>query len=153
MDICVINRQSAQKVQTGFLKKSLERLLSRLECDEKELSVLLVDDEQIRRLNRRYRDRDSATDVLAFPQQEADEPLSSPADRLLGDIVISVPTARRQARENDHTLERELIILLVHGLLHLLGYDHGTQQAAALMRRKERELLAGFQGLLARGKG
>jgi rRNA maturation RNase YbeY len=104
-----------------------------------ELSVVLVDDRRMRRLNREYRGRDRPTDVLSFAQQEG--PAGAPAG-LLGDVVISVPATRRQARERGVRLADEGDRLLVHGLLHLLGYDHeGSVAEARRMQRRERALL------------
>lgn len=97
----------------------------------------------MRSLNRRYRGRDRTTDVLSFSLREGAFPRVQPA--MLGDIVVSVPSAERQAREYGHSLEREIDRLLVHGLLHLVGYDHergGAEQRR--MERRERQLLRGL---------
>ena len=103
-----------------------------------ELSIELVGDRRMRRLNHVYRKKDRTTDVLAFPMRES----KSPCTALLGDIVISIPTARRQAREAGRSLDDELAVLLVHGVLHLCGYDHErNEREAARMRRKERAVL------------
>lgn len=115
-----------------------------------EISVLLSGDEAIRKLNRRFRKKDKATDVLSFP---APEPFGSEgaAAALAGDLAISVETALRQAGEAGHALEIELKILLLHGLLHLAGYDHETDGGA--MHRREEELRKELDlptGLIAR---
>jgi probable rRNA maturation factor len=96
-----------------------------------DVSVLLTGDEAIRALNRKYRRQDKATDVLSFPAAET-------AEGLAGDLAISIETALRQATERGHTLEMEIRVLLLHGLLHLAGYDHETDDGA--MQRKERRL-------------
>ncbi len=140
MEIQIQNKQNCQKIKIGFLRQTLQQALDHLDMKNKEISVLLVDDEQIRELNRQYRHKDCPTDVLAFPQQTEDSPIYQ--QQLLGDIVISIPTAQRQARNLGHPLEKELKILLIHGLLHLLGYDHIQDNDAALMQQKEAELLA-----------
>jgi probable rRNA maturation factor len=95
-------------------------------------TIALVSDERVRALNRRYRRRDSATDVLSFPAAERGR---------LGDVVIATGLARRQAREAGHTLQTELRVLALHGLLHLLGYDHehDSGQMARLERRLRRK--------------
>lgn len=115
-----------------------------------ELSVLLCDDATIQPLNREWRAIDAPTDVLSFPQEDADD---APV-RLLGDIVISVDTATRQAAELGHDLEAELRVLLVHGLCHLVGHDHHDAQDAAAMRAAEQRLLTalghGDSGLVDR---
>ena len=105
---------------------------------QSELSLELVGDGRMRRLNRLYRQKDRTTDVLAFPMREAD----NPCPMLLGDVVISVPTALRQASEAGRSLNDELAALLVHGVLHLCGYDHErSEREAARMHRREREIL------------
>ena len=116
---------------------------------EVEISVLLVDNETIRSLNRDYRNKDAATDVLSFPMEEAmdgePEPavIGGPTERLLGDLVISVEMAVAQAAEYGHSVERELAFLSVHGLLHLLGYDHEPDvEAEAVMQAEEKRILS-----------
>jgi len=121
------------------LGRSARRLLRALDLRHGELSLLLVSDGEMRRLNRRWRGRDRPTDVLAFAQAEG--PGGAP-DGMLGDVVISVDTARRQAAERGETLGREAERLLVHGVLHLLGYDHERSTAEARrMQRRERALV------------
>jgi probable rRNA maturation factor len=108
--------------------------------DQAEVSVLLVGDRRMRQLNRRYRRKDRTTDVLSFAF--LDGPFREVQRNVLGDIVISVPTAAREAKAANETLQQSMDRLLVHGLLHLLGYDHekGAQQAR-IMQRAERRLL------------
>lgn len=92
-------------------------------------------DHEIRSLNRQYRGKDKPTDVLSFPLADELHPF------LLGDVVISVETAARQAQRRGHSLREELQILLIHGILHLLGYDHEVSRSEAIrMHRKEREI-------------
>jgi probable rRNA maturation factor len=117
-----------------------ERILSDLGCHDCELSIVLLADDDIQHLNRDYLSRDYPTNVLSFPMGEGG---------LLGDVVISMETAQREANESGITLEEELGILLVHGILHLLGYDHeGIPEEAARMKSKEQEILVhlGFGG-------
>ena len=105
-----------------------------------ELSLAFVTDQTIHELNRQYRHKDRPTDVLSFPL--ADERCPT----LLGDVVISIDTARRQARQRKRAFADELRALLIHGILHLLGYDHEVSEGEAVrMRRKERELKAVLQ--------
>jgi probable rRNA maturation factor len=114
-------------------------LLAALACQSCDLGVLIVDDARIHRLNARYRGIDRPTDVLAFAMREG--PFANLHPEVLGDVVISAETAHRQARTHRHSLAVELTHLLIHGTLHLLGYDHEVSPAAArLMRAKEREL-------------
>src|SRR5262249_14805629 len=109
------------------------RMLSALTLQDAELSLLLCDDRVMRRLNREHRRIDRPTDVLAFPMREG-QPIVSMRDTL-GDIAISWPTTKRQARDHGWAADRELCLLLAHGVLHLLGFDHAT-------RRDERRMMA-----------
>jgi len=114
-----------------------------------QVTVLLSTDATIRDLNRRFRGKDEVTDVLSFPA----EPLKNTktAERVAGDVAISVETARRQAAEQGHALATEIKVLILHGLLHLAGYDHETD--AGKMQRRERQLRARLglpQGLIER---
>jgi probable rRNA maturation factor len=103
-----------------------------------ELGILFVGDQRMRSLNRQYRGHDRTTDVLAFAMREAPH---SPAG-LLGDVVIAVPTAARQAKQGQRSLDEELTVLLVHGILHLCGYDHERgEKEARRMHRRERMIL------------
>lgn len=109
---------------------------------EAEVDLLFVDNEAIREMNREYRDKDSATDVLSFPMYEADEEIDEEEEILFGDIVISLERAQEQCQEYGHSLEREVMYLLVHGLLHLAGYDHMEEEEKKEMRAQEEKLLA-----------
>lgn len=113
-----------------------------------EVSVVLSDDNYIHQLNRQYRGKDCPTDVLSFALNEGEGPeiIDGPGEVLLGDIIISLETAARQAEEFGHSLERELAYLTVHGILHLLGYDHVTEVEKKEMRHEEEYVLA-FLGI------
>jgi probable rRNA maturation factor len=114
-----------------------------------QVTVLLTTDATIRDLNGRFRGKDEATDVLSFPAKPLQN--TKPAERAAGDVAISVETARKQAAEQGHALGVELRVLILHGLLHLAGYDHETD--AGKMRRRERQLRAKLglpQGLIER---
>ncbi len=115
----VLVKKKVKGVESKLLSKIAHRALEVLGLSKVELSIALVSDAQIKRLNKRYRNKDKPTDVLSFPIGEKVEDWL-----ILGDIVISVDTAKRQAQELGHSLEEELKRLLVHGLVHLLGYDH-----------------------------
>ena len=129
-----------RSVRHGELSWRAEAMLESLDLADAELSILLCDDGTIRKLNRRYRKKNKETDVLAFPMQEGPGPAAQPG--LLGDVVISLPTATRQAAEHDRRIIQEVTFLLAHGLLHLLGYDHAN-------RREEQDMKARTEGLLA----
>lgn len=113
-----------------------------------EVSVVLADDEYIHHLNHQYRGKDCPTDVLSFALNEGEEPeiIDGPEVVLLGDIIISLETATRQAEEYGHSLERELAYLTVHGILHLLGYDHMIEDEKKEMRQEEEHILS-FLGI------
>ena len=127
-----------------------KRTLSGLGRPKAECSVLLVDDAVIASLNQTYRGVAGPTDVLAFPMSEGRFGSSWPD--LLGDVVISAETARRQAGGRGRDLRAELALLLVHGILHLVGYDHGSVKERRRMWRKQREILAacGIRASMAR---
>jgi probable rRNA maturation factor len=116
-----------------------DRMLGALGLDDAELSVLLTDDARIRELNRDHRHKDRPTDVLAFPLDESDD---GHGPRLLGDVVISLDTAARQARGRRRELAAEVRFLLAHGLLHLIGYDHATPPEKRAMSALTRRLVA-----------
>ena len=112
--------------------------------EKEEVDITIVTDEEIHALNRDYRNVDRATDVLSFAlDEDGGEPelVGGPEVHLLGDIIISAETAARQAEEFGHGLEREIVYLAVHGLLHLLGYDHMQEEDKVVMRAKEEEAL------------
>nr|WP_312335588.1 rRNA maturation RNase YbeY [Anaerospora hongkongensis] len=112
--------------------------------ENNEVSLVFCDDAYIQNLNRDYRGKDQPTDVLSFALNEGEEPeiVDGPAQVLLGDIIISLETAARQAEEYNHSLEREVAYLTVHGMLHLLGYDHMTEEDKAEMRLEEEHVLS-----------
>ena len=125
----------------GVLSEDVARaVLGYLNLKDAELSILLCDDETIHPLNRDYRGKDKPTDVLSFAQREGEFAFID--DNLLGDVIISMDTTIRQATERQHSVETELRVLLVHGILHLLGYDHIEDDEAEIMEAKEREILA-----------
>ncbi len=120
------------------------KVLKALGLTDSELSILLVNDTQMQELNRLYRSKDKTTDVLSFSMNEGD--YSDINTNLLGDIVISLPAAKRQAKEKGHGIYDEIAILLIHGILHLLGYDHekgGKEETR--MRRMEKKILEAAQ--------
>ena len=111
--------------------------------NEPELGVTVVDDSEILELNREYRQKDSVTDVLSFPQFEGhDDLLDDEAETLIGDVVICFEQAERQAREYGTGLTREMLYLFVHSVMHLFGYDHMDEEEKAVMRAREEEVLS-----------
>lgn len=114
-------------------------------CDNHELSIVITDDAQVRDLNRTYRDKDAPTNVLSFPMQEGE--FSDITPGLLGDVVISLDTARAEALEAGISTDERMSQLLIHGILHLMGFDHelGEDQARK-MEEKSLELLRRIEG-------
>lgn len=115
-------------------------MLVAVQMVDAELSILLTGDDQIQKLNRVYRRKNRPTDVLAFAQREGEH--GEHAGCLLGDVVVSIPTTRRQAEAAGRDLGSELTMLLAHGLLHLLGWDHETPPKDRRMRRETERLCA-----------
>lgn len=120
-----------------------ERVLAHFGLQEAELSVLLTDDATIHPLNRDWRGKDRPTDVLSFAQREGEV---MGQVELLGDVIISLQTAARQAEERGHSPAHEVRVLLVHGICHLLGYDHEQDDEAEEMEALERDLLSDLAG-------
>ncbi|HDP69496.1 MAG TPA: rRNA maturation RNase YbeY [Actinobacteria bacterium] len=145
MEILISDRQNNLKIDALSLKELAEFTLVFEEVDNlAELSMVFVDEEEIERLNSQYRGAEEPTDVLSFPlfdkvPQEKTEHLL-----MLGDVVICPSVARRNALEMRRSLEKELNMLLVHGILHLLGYDHIEPKDEILMKMRQKEILKKF---------
>ncbi len=133
------------QVEKAWLKQVAENTLSAEEVEAPaELSLVLTDDELVRELNRAYRGVDRNTDVLAFRLDGGPPDFPPPPDltRHLGEVIISYPQAARQAEEQGHSLKKELGLLVIHGILHLLGYEDEDPQKEPRMRAREAELLS-----------
>ena len=153
--VIISNRQRAVKIPTGL------RMLIRRCChavlqlehftDSAEISVSFVDNEQIREMNKQYRNKDAETDVLSFPMGENGvyDVNHETGAKILGDIVISVPKAMEQAKTYGHSLEREVGYLTAHSMLHLLGYDHEDGGLARVRMREKEEYVMRELGLPA----
>lgn len=140
-------RVPSPPVRPAAVRRAAERMLEALGRPDAELSILLCDDATIHELNQTYRAKDRPTDVLAFAMAEGEG--GELAGELLGDVVISLETARRQAAERGLAIAFEVIFLLAHGLLHLVGYDHRDDAEERVMNAKTEELVAVVRG--ARG--
>jgi probable rRNA maturation factor len=140
MPVLIDNRQYKKTALPPKIKETAQAILNALDCPDAELSILLVDDPQIAILNRDYLNRSGPTNVIAFPMQEGE--FSDITPNLLGDVVVSVDTAEREALAADIPPQERLLELLIHGILHLLGYDHETdEKEAACMEKKTKELM------------
>ncbi len=137
-----IDDPSARSLSKRWLRDIARGVLTAEGAPPGELSIAIVSEETIRRLNCDYAGEDAATDVLSFSQREG-EPFPSSFEGVLplGEVVIAYPVAQRQATEQGHTAEREVAHLLIHGVLHLLGYDHLEPEEERRMRAKEEALL------------
>jgi probable rRNA maturation factor len=130
LEVLVLNRQRAHRVGREELAAFLRRLVEAVPSEAADsVAVCLVSDRRMREYNMQFRQVDATTDVLSFG---ADPEEIAVGERHLGDVVISVPTAARQAVEAGHALDRELEVLVLHGYLHLLGYDHETDDGAMM---------------------
>lgn len=132
-----MSRQRARAVSRAEIAQLGRAVLDRIRLRGSTATVTFVRDGAMRRLNRDFRGKDQPTDVLAFAYHEGESETAGPPEHL-GDVVISVDTAERYARAQGLTFEREIEWLVIHGLLHLAGYDHETDNGA--MRRLERRL-------------
>lgn len=142
MPVRVRNESNLRPAEARRLARSAKRMLRRLfPGARRELSMLLLEEEPMREMNLAYRGVDAPTDVLAFPLGGGEKGGEAAGDTLLGDVVLCVPLAGRQAAERGETLMEELEVLTAHGLLHLLGYDDLDDEAAERMRRAENRLL------------
>lgn len=136
--------RGAPPLSKSAVKAMALRMLSELGLTSSELSILLTNDRGIQQINRVHRDKDKPTDVLSFPQCEfrrAELPKPGHTLAILGDVVISLDTAARAARARRRSLEEEVRFLLAHGILHLVGHDHGTPSEKKLMTARTRRLV------------
>lgn len=133
----------ARRVQADWLTGIARITLEHEAVGDCQLSVAVTTDAEIHALNRQYAGEDRPTDVLSFSQEEGEAFITAPDEpRHLGDVIISLETAERQAAEAGHDLDTEMAHLLTHGVLHLLGYDHAEAREEREMRERERAVLA-----------
>jgi len=137
MPVEIVRRAAGRKFSSRGLKQVALAVLQLTEQQDAELSLALIGDAEMQKLNARYRRKDYPTDVLSFPSAK-----NLPAEtRLLGDVIISVDKAAEQAKERRRTLDQEIVTLLIHGFVHLLGYDHERSvKDARIMTRLEKKL-------------
>ena len=138
-----ITNNTDQKVDINDLKNLLNYALEYMKIDNAVFDVILVDNETIREINREYRHIDRETDVISVALEDTKD-ITFEFGRLLGDIYISIPKMQAQAKEYGHSERRELSFLAVHGLLHLLGYDHMTKEDEEIMFKEQELILDGY---------
>ena len=131
------------KDEIKSMKKILKHALKSENIKNASFNVILIDDKEITKINKMYRKKNKPTDVISFALEDNKESISAYNKRILGDIYISVETAKKQAKEYNHSLKRELCFLSVHGLLHLLGYDHIEEKDEKIMFKKQELILDG----------
>lgn len=145
-----VDKQFGDQVEEGWLRHVVERALTVENIEPPtELSLLITDDETVRELNRTYRGVDDTTDVLAFALREGADDASFPSSPdgivRLGEVIISYPRTVSQSREHGHTPDDELALLIIHGVLHLLGYDHDEPEKERDMKNRESRILTSLR--------
>jgi probable rRNA maturation factor len=140
----IIAEVTHKKLALEELQMHGDTMMKRLRVQSQDVTIMLVDDAAIKKLNRQYRKKNKPTDVLSFSMKEGEFTQFAPT--MLGDIVISVQTAEKQAKEKKHTLQKEVTFLAAHGLLHLLGYDHETDKEEEAMNKKTEAVMADLFG-------
>ncbi|MCS6902410.1 MAG: rRNA maturation RNase YbeY [Polyangiaceae bacterium] len=146
-------RGRAEGVTISEVRRRARCMLDLLDLSKAELSVVLTDDAGIQELNRDYRHKDKPTDVLAFAMREGEVTPGGIGEELLGDVVISLETARRQAAQHRRTPLAEVTFLLAHGLLHLVGYDHQNDEEEREMNAATRRLVRAASTVQAKIRG
>lgn len=140
MVVHIGDKHRRHSLNLSEIEEKAKRLLKALEARDGELSLLIVDDEQMAKLNKQYLDRPGSTNVIAFPMRQG--PFADMNANLLGDVVISLDTAAKEAKDWGLTIEMRFDQLLIHGILHLFGFDHEySEEDARTMRTKEEALL------------
>lgn len=138
-----ITNTTNKSVSINDIENICKLTFKKLKVKNPILSITIVDNKKIKEINREYRNKDSETDVISFAFEESDDYVY-PNMRFLGEIYISIDKAKSQAEEYGHSLKRELCFLTVHGLLHLLGYDHIEENDRVVMRKLEEEILESY---------
>ncbi len=142
MEILLTNT-TKEDIEEKDIENICKLTFKKLEVKNPTVSITIVDNKKIKEINRDYRNKDSETDVISFAFEESDD-YEYPDMRLLGEIYISIDKAKSQAEEYGHSLKREICFLTVHGLLHLLGYDHIEEKDRVVMRKLEEEILESY---------
>ena len=138
-----IFNETTEELDLKFLKQLIDYALEYKKLDKVIFNVIFVDNEKIRKINREYRQIDKETDVISFALEDNEE-IKFEFGRLLGDIYISVTKMKQQAKEYGHSEKREMAFLTIHGLLHLLGYDHMNKNDEEVMFKEQELILDGF---------
>lgn len=138
-----IFNETDEEIDIEEIKKLVDYALKYKNLENVEFNIIFVDNETIRNINKEYRKIDKETDVISFALED-NEDIKFEFGRLLGDIYISIPKMKEQAKEYGHSQQRELSFLIIHGLLHLLGYDHMTKEEEEVMFKEQELILDGY---------
>ena len=146
MKLQIRNNQNKIIIDKRRIRNTVLKILKILNCADKEISLSFVDDENIKQLNKQYLGKDKATNAISFSLREGEYSNINP--QILGDIIVSVETAQRDALYGKLTIAQEVDFLIIHGILHLLGYNHEntTKKETNKMRQKEKELFNAING-------
>ena len=145
---CQVNKPLLDAGLSSALEKALNYMLAENNLGDGEVSVIIGDDAMLKELNYDFRGKDQSTDVLSFSYLEPGDEISSESeDKAVGDIYISIDRAGEQAEIAGHALEQEVFLLAVHGMLHLLGYNHDNDKEHIVMRDKEKNIIDKFYSL------
>jgi probable rRNA maturation factor len=152
----IVEKGFGKLVKRDWLRRVAEKVLTAENAGSAaEVSLMITGQEKVHELNRQYLGEDRPTDVLAFPMQSVPDtaersPFIAPPDGIkhLGEVIISYPQAVIQAAERQHPVKKEMALLIIHGILHLLGYDHDVPEAERQMRTREAEILSLIEGEL-----
>ena len=140
-EVTIYNETDLEFVYQDIIEKVINKALEIEGLKKASCSIIIVDNSYIHKLNKEYRGIDRVTDVISFALEDSEQYYIEGMPREIGDIFISIDHAKMQAEEYGHSLERELCFLSVHGLYHLLGYDHETEEEAEVMFKKQEEVL------------
>lgn len=142
--VAVYNETDQTFTYKDIIKKIINKTFKIESLKNASCSIIIVDKDYIHKLNREYRGIDKVTDVISFALEDEKSMVIPDGTRLLGDIYICLDKAKEQAKEYGHSLERELCFLAVHGVYHLLGYDHNTKEEEKIMFQKQEEVLEAY---------
>lgn len=140
-EIEIFNETGEKIEEIETMKQVIEKAIQHQKLEKLEFSIIIVDNDKIKEINREYRKIDHVTDVITFALEDEKEMIVCSDTRVLGDIYISLDKAKEQAQEYQHSLKRELCFLAVHGFLHLLGYDHMNPEDEKVMFDLQKEIL------------
>lgn len=141
----IINNYNNDVQNIEFLKQYVSFIVKKENLENCIFNIILIDNKEIKEINKMYRDIDKETDVISFALEDYDDGIKGIDCRILGDIYISVDKVYEQAKEYGHSSKRELCFLATHGILHLLGYDHMNEEEEKIMFKRQEELLNAYQ--------